>query len=170
MKCPHCGWIADQVVEVCAGCGFSLPQLRVPAHLQLARQNTVNDFAGLFGDAERAQLTQRLHALSERMGGVLVLVTVPSVAPLMPSEYAFWLYHHWQLPPNGLLLLIALGERHIESEVGLAWEPFLGDVETGDALQAALPLFREGRFAEGVLTALNVIERYHQTHQETISP
>ncbi|MCS7065096.1 MAG: TPM domain-containing protein [Fimbriimonadales bacterium] len=160
MKCPRCGWIAEQVVAVCLGCGFSLPQLRVPAHLHLEKQDSVNDFAGLLSESERTRLAEQLHALSEAMGGALVLATVPSVAPLKPSEYAFWLYHFWQLPPNGLLLLVALQERWIESEVGLAWEPFLSDVETGDALQAAIPLLKEGRYAEGLLTALQVIELY----------
>lgn len=95
-----------------------------------------------------------------------MLATVPSVAPLKPSEYAFWLYHFWQLPANGLLMLIALKERRIESEVGLAWEPFLGDVETGEALQAAVPMLKEGRYAEGLLTVLQVIEQHYQARRE----
>ncbi|GBC93777.1 hypothetical protein HRbin15_02279 [bacterium HR15] len=170
MKCPRCGWIAEQVVAVCPGCGFTLPKLHVPAHLRLARQDTVNDFAGLFSESEHTQLAERIHTLSEMMNGPLVLATVHSVAPLKPSEYAFWLYHHWELPPNGLLLLIALKERHIESEVGVAWEPFLSDVETGEALQAALPLLREGRYAEGLLIALQVIEQYYQARREARQP
>jgi uncharacterized membrane protein YgcG len=96
-----------------------------------AAAGAVNDFAKLLSESERAQLTAQLQRLCDEMGGVVVLVTLPRVAPLKPSEYAFWLYHHWQLPPTGLLLLLALKERHIESEVGLAWEPFLSDVETG---------------------------------------
>lgn len=153
-------------MAICPGCGFNLSQVRVPMRLRLEKQDTVNDFAGLLSESERNQLAERLHALSERMGGSLALATVPSVAPLKPSEYAFWLYHYWQLPANGLLLLIALKERRIESEVGLAWETFLGDVETGEALQAAVPLLKEGRFAEGLLIALQMIEQLYQARQE----
>jgi len=166
MKCPRCGWIAEQVVSVCPGCGFTLPRLQVPAHLHLAWQDAVNDFAGLLSESERSQLAERLQTLSETMNGTLVIATVPGVAPLKPSEYAFWLYHHWQLPPNGLLLLIAVKERRIESEVGVAWEPFLSDVETGEALEAAVPLLAAGRYAEGLLTALQVIEQHHKARQE----
>jgi uncharacterized membrane protein YgcG len=166
MKCPRCGWIAEQVVAACPGCGFTLRLLRVPAHLHLQRQGAVNDFAKLLSESERAQLTAQLQRLCDEMGGVVVLVTLPRVAPLKPSEYAFWLYHHWQLPPTGLLLLLALKERHIESEVGLAWEPFLSDVETGEALQAAAPLLKAERYADGLLTALQIIERHYRAHQE----
>ncbi len=166
MKCPRCGWIAEQVVEVCPGCGFTLPRLRVPPHLHLQQQDAVNDFAGLLSESEREQLAERLQQLGTEMGGVLVVVTLPSVAPLKPSEYAFWLYHHWQLPPTGLLLLLALKERRIESEVGLAWEPFLSDVETGEALRAAVPMLQAARYAEGLLTALQIIEQYYHAYQE----
>jgi uncharacterized membrane protein YgcG len=166
MKCPRCGWIAEQVVEVCPGCGFTLRQLIVPSHLHFQRQGVVNDFAALLSESEREQLAERLQQLGEEMGGVLMVVTMPSVAPLKPSEYAFWLYHHWQLPPTGLLLLLALRERRIESEVGIAWEPFLNDVETGEALQAAVPLLQAGRYAEGLLTALEIVERYYLAYQE----
>ncbi len=169
MKCPRCGWIGEQRVDACPGCGFTLLALQVPAHLQLQRQNTVNDFANLLSDSEREQLKERLQQLSETMGGVLVIATVLAVAPLKPGEYAFWLYHHWRLPANGLLLLIALQERWIESEVGLAWEPLLSDVETGEALQAAVPLFKEGRYADGLLNALQVIEQLYRIRQEAIS-
>ncbi len=166
MKCPRCGWIAERVVEVCPGCGFTLPQLRVPSHLHLQQQGAVNDFAGLLSESEREQLAERLQRLGTEMGGVLMVVTLPSVAPLKPSEYAFWLYHHWQLPSTGLLLLLALRERRIESEVGLAWELFLNDVETGEALRAAVPLLQVGRYAEGLLTALQIIEQYYHAYQE----
>lgn len=153
-------------MAACPGCGFTLLKLRVPAHLHLPKQGMVNDYAALLSESEREQLTQRLHTLSEAMGGPLLLATVPSVAPLKPSEYAFWLYQAWQMPPNGLLLLITQKERRIESEVGLAWEPLLSDVETGEALQAAVPLLKEGRYAEGFLLALQVIEQHYQARQE----
>ncbi len=166
MKCPRCGWIAEQVVAVCPGCGFTLPKLHVPVHLHLTRQGVVSDFAGLMSESEREALTHQLQALGEKMGGPIVLATVPSVAPLKPSEYAFWLYHYWQLPPNGLLLLIAVKERRIESEVGLAWEPFLGDVETGSALRTAVPLLAAARYAEGVMSALQVIEQRYLARWE----
>jgi uncharacterized protein len=166
MKCPRCGWIAEQAVEVCSGCGFTLCLLRVPAHLHLQQQGAVNDLAGLLSESERVQLAEQLQQLGAEMGGVLVLVTMPSVAPLKPSEYAFWLYDHWQLPPTGLLLLLALRERRIESEVGIAWEPFLNDVETGEALRAAVPLLKAERYAEGLLTALQIIEQYYRAYQE----
>ena len=49
---------------------------------------------------------------------------------MKPAEHVFWLFNRWNVggPEHaGLLLLLAVAERRIESEV-CHWEPFVSDV------------------------------------------
>lgn len=154
MKCPRCGLVVTDQVPRCRGCGFGLSDLDRRAGPLPERAGLVNDFAELLSSDERAALEEELQRLREALGGEIVVVIVPSAGAVRPAEYAFWLYNRWAVggPGHaGVLLLLALADRRIESEVGYGWEPVLTDAESGAVLdECVVPLLREGRFAEGL--------------------
>jgi len=148
MKCPRCGLAVRDATPECRGCGFTLTALDRKLGLVPARAAPLDDQAGLVSEPGRAALEARLREFNQRVAGELVVVTRRTTAPLRPAEYAFWLFNHWALggpEHRGLVLLLALRERRIESEVGYGWEAVAPDVATGAILdERALPLLRSG--------------------------
>jgi len=154
MKCPRCGLIVTDRVPSCRGCGFNLHDLERQLRQVPSRRGVVNDIAGLLSAKQRASLEDRLDRFQQRLGGELVVVTLPSSKPLKPSEYVFWLFNHWQIGGSahlGLMVLLAEKERRIECEVGYGWESILSDRESGRVLdEYVLPLLKAGKFYEAL--------------------
>jgi len=154
MKCPRCGLIVTDEIPKCKGCGFTIADLGRKMSKVPERRGFVNDFAGLLTEADRSDMEKYLSNLQEDYGAELVLVTVKNTKPLKPSEYTFWLFNRWQVGGEihaGLMLLLALSEKRIESEVGYSLESIVSDIESGDILdEYVVPLLKNGRFADGL--------------------
>lgn len=102
-----------------------------------------------------------LSNLSRKLDGEIVVVLMETSRPVKPSEYVFWLFNRWQVggeAARGLMILISFKERRVESEVGLGWEPFLSDPQSGEVLdQMLVPWLREGRIYEGLRAACDAM-------------
>lgn len=161
MKCPRCGLIVTDQVPQCQGCGFSLRDLDRLLRSVPNRSGFVNDFAGVLSPEEKATLEAYLARFHQSTGGEIVLVTVASTRPVKPSEYVFWLFNRWEVGGAhhaGVMLLLALKERRIESEVGYALEGILSDVESAEVLeQHVVPLLKEGRMGEALRVGVEQI-------------
>lgn len=154
MKCPRCGLIVTDQTPKCQGCGFGIEDMDKRLHRVPQRSGFANDFARLLSDSQTTQLETILKQFQQKTGGELLIVTVPATRPVKPSEYVFWLFNRWQVGGEkhlGLMLLLALKERRIESEVGYSFEHIISDVESGEILDAHVaPLLSEGKFFEGL--------------------
>lgn len=156
MKCPRCGWIADQPVARCPGCDFSLAALDRVLGTPRAGVPALDDEAGVLSPEARERLAARLAVLAAATGGEWIVATRHTTAPVRPAEHAFWLFNHRGPEPlaqRGMLVLLALREQRIETEVGSAWESYAGDLETGQVLDRhILPSLRQ-RDSEAALEA-----------------
>jgi uncharacterized protein len=107
----------------------------------------------------RTALEGRLRALAASTGGEMCVVTRSTTRPVRPAEYAFWLFNRWQLARShhrGLLILLALREQRIETEVGYGWESVASDLETGAVLDVhVVPRLREGDFERALIAAVD---------------
>jgi uncharacterized protein len=116
----------------------------------------VTDMAGVIDEATEARLDGLLRRLQTASGDAVVIATVPSFAPYGSiEEYALRLFETAGIGDkaraNGLLIVLALGERRVRIEVGYGLEEFITDGFAGDTIrQAMLPAFREGQFGEGL--------------------
>jgi uncharacterized protein len=121
----------------------------------------VNDWAGVLCAAEAERITQRCQEVFTNTQAELIVVTVPTTAPIQPAEYVFWLANRWDMggaDNHGLLILLALHERRVESEVGYALEPLLSDAASAQLLEEhVVPCLRAGQHAEGLYQAVNVL-------------
>jgi len=174
MKCPSCGTEISDRVDACPNCTFTLAILDRQLPPPPLRSGYVNDFAGVLSRGEVLRIEQRCYEVLIRAKAELVVVTVPTTAPVKPSEYVFWLANRWDLggPENrGLMILLALEERRVESEVGYSLEPIITDEESLRILQEhVVPFLREGNYAEGLYQAVDVLGQIIEGAQERREP
>jgi len=126
----------------------------------------VNDFAKVIDPASAGELDRRIRALQAASTDVVVVATVPSMAPYATIEdYAAKLYERAGIgtkdKDNGVLIVLAVAERRVRIEVGYGLEEFITDGFSGETIrQEMLPAFRQGQFGAGLLAgATRVIQR-----------
>lgn len=161
MRCPHCDVDINDDHPACPECKFHISDLDGVLGPPPTRAGDVYDGAHVLSPEERARLTERLAQLRGRTGAEVVVVTVPTTAPRKPAEYAFWLFNRWGvggLEHAGILVLLAVAERRIESEVGVALEDAVtDDVSTALLTAHAVPFLRAGHLGEGLYQACDVL-------------
>ena len=148
-------------MSTCPHCALTFTQLDTQIACPPVQTGHVNDLAALLMSADRERLEQRCKNIQRTTNAEFVVVTVRTTAPLKPSEYVFWLANRWDMggPENrGLLVLLALNERRIESEVGYGLERFVSDGESQQILQEhVVPLLQAGQYAEGLYRAVDIL-------------
>jgi len=120
----------------------------------------VNDLAGVFSAAEREALEQRLARFEAETTHQLAVLTVPSLEGEDIESFSLRVAEAWQLGhegrDNGLLLVVAPADRRWRVEVGYGLEGVVPDaVAARIGRERMVPLFREGRMAEGIEAALD---------------
>lgn len=154
LRCNLCGCEFETDGEICPGCHVETEFLKKDVQLPPAR-GAVNDYPGILTEAQVGELSSMVGAFFKQTDVPIVLAIVQNTEPLTPSEYAFLLYNHWGIGKvginRGVLILLCLKERHLESEIGLGLEDILPE-EMGDEIvqNAFLPYFRDGDFFEGL--------------------
>ena len=119
----------------------------------------VNDFANIIDPSEEQQLDQMIRSLQAASGDVVVVATVPTVAPYADiRELAVELFENRgrgigeRGKDNGALILLALKERRVWIEVGYGLEQWITDGFAGETSRDDMvPEFRNGRYGAGLL-------------------
>jgi uncharacterized protein len=161
IRCPHCGTTFTKRMEACPQCDFSLAILDAQMPPPPRQAGPVNDWAGVLTAEDARRLLQKCQAIHQAAQAELSVVTVETTIPLKPAEYVFWLANHWEIGGSenrGLLILLALHERRIESEVGYGLEPLLSDSESELIIQEhVVPYLCAGQYAEGLYQAVHAL-------------
>lgn len=161
IRCPQCYTTFTERMEACPQCGFSLATLDTQMPPPPLQAGPVNDWADVLTAEDAQRLLQKCQAVHQAAQAELSVVTVETTAPLKPAEYVFWLANHWEIGGSenrGLLILLALHERRIESEVGYGLEPLLSDSESELIIQEhVVPYLYAGQYAEGLYQAVNAL-------------
>lgn len=115
----------------------------------------VVDGAQLLSAAERASLDSELAAIEAKSTDQVVVVTVPSLQGYPIEDFGHALGQKWAIgqkgKDNGIIVLVAPGERKVRFEVGRGLEPLLPDGKAGTIIRnTVLPAFRRGDFAGGI--------------------
>jgi uncharacterized protein len=161
MPCPRCHAEVAEDVEACPHCHFALSVLELQLPPPPPQAGHVNDWAGVLSVTVAERIVHRCQEVLARTQAELIVVTVSTTAPVQPAEYIFWLANRWDMggtENRGLLILLALQERRIESEVGYALEPLLSDAVSAQLLEEhVVPLLRTEQYDEGMYQAVNVL-------------
>jgi uncharacterized protein len=122
----------------------------------------VNDFAGVLDARTKSAMETLIAEVDGRTSAELAVVTVDSVGPEGVDAYAMRLFNTWGIgkrsQDNGVLLLVAVGDRDVRIEVGRGLESVIPDAKAGEILdQDVVPRFRDGEMAGGVAAGLAAI-------------
>jgi uncharacterized protein len=142
------------VTLACAAIALACALALVPA--QALAGDYVLDEANIIP----ADVEQRIEALSSAIesatpGAQIAVVTVPSLGGRTIEEYAENRFGTLGIGAkdldNGVLLLVALGERKVRIEVGYGLEGALPDSKAGSIIDSIIiPKFKEGDYAGGI--------------------
>jgi len=118
----------------------------------------VNDFAHVIDAEHKAEIEQRIIALKNATGDVVIVATVDTVAPYADiREYIVKMFENHgrgigeRGKDNGALVLVAIKERRVQIEVGYDLEQFVTDGYSGEVSRMMTTYFAHGDYGGGLL-------------------
>jgi uncharacterized protein len=127
----------------------------------LKAQGYVSDFAGVIDPASKAQLEAYGGIVEQATGAQMALVTLPSLEGEPIEDVANTIFRAWGVGQKGknegILLLLAIGDRKTRLEVGYGLEPILPDGLGGSVLREMRPALREQHYGEAMMAAAQTI-------------
>jgi uncharacterized protein len=143
----------------------------------------VNDFANVIDPASERALESRIRALQAATGDVVVVATIDTFQPYATiEEYATEMFENRGRgigqggKDNGVLVLLAVNDRRVRTEVGYDLEEFIPDGFAGETeREFMLPEFRRGDYGTGLLTGVSrlisrIADRRNVTLQDVPPP
>ncbi len=124
----------------------------------------VVDAGSVFTPDESAQIESAILRLESATGGQMVVTTLPSLEGLSIEDVGIRLGDAWEIgnkgKDDGAILIIVVPERKMRLEVGLGWEGPINDARAGDVIRGLAPFFRENKYADGAVWAVESVQQY----------
>ena len=124
-------------------------------------QGYVSDFAHVIDPASKAQLEAYCAAVQQSTGAQMALVTLPSLEGEPVEDVANTIFHAWGVGAKssneGIMMLLAIGDRRTRLEVGYGLEPILPDGFDGSILREMAPALRQQQYGEAMMAAAQTI-------------
>ncbi len=143
------------MVLISVGIAFSASgQMAVPK-----LTGRVVDSANLLSADDRQQLTAVLQKFEEATKGQMAILIIPKLEKDAIESFSIRVADAWKLGDrdrdDGVLLTISVGDAKTRLEVGQGFEGVITDGRAGDILRELAPYFREKRFKDGLIMAVN---------------
>jgi uncharacterized protein len=127
----------------------------------LKPQGYVSDFARVIDPVSKSQLEAYCGTVERSTGVQMALVTLPSLEGEPIDDVANTIYRAWGVGQKGknegILLLLAIGDRRNRMEVGYGLEPILPDGFVGSVLREMRPALRQQKYGEALMAAAETI-------------
>lgn len=122
----------------------------------------VSDFADFVSPQVETAITRIAQEVKEKTGAEIAVVTVETTSGRDIEEYAVSLFTDWgigeQGKDNGVLLLVAAGDRQMWVKTGYGLEGAIPDAEAHRIYRDVLrPGFRAGRSDQALVTAVDMM-------------
>jgi uncharacterized protein len=146
-----------------------VPAVAVTPPLPARPPGHVVDLAGVLPPEQEGGLEKLLVDLEHKTTAQMVVLTILSLDGEPLNEFSLQTAQNWGIgqkgKDNGLLFLISLHDRKYRFEVGYGLEPVLPDSLLGTLGRRVLvPLFRQGRYGDGITAASAEIIRILGKH------
>jgi len=148
MLCPKCKTSIPEWKKSCQ-CGYKIDFSRVPDPPK--QIGLINDYEAIIGDYV-GKMIQLSSDFEKRSGIEIVVVVIGTTKPLPPENYAFFVFNKWKLGKKkneAILILVALQERRIETEIGFGLEKYIDEPFTEKLLDnIVIPYFKRANTAK----------------------
>lgn len=139
------------VIYTMAGPGTAAARADLPTP-----NGAINDFAEVLSPGEEQTLDRLVTDVEASTTVEIAVATVTSLEGLTIEDYATQLFAAWGIgqsgKDNGVLILVAPGERAMRIEVGYGLEGILPDGLAGQIIRETfLPAFRDGAYGRGIV-------------------
>lgn len=120
-----------------------------------ATYSLVHDYTGTLSAQQRDQLEQKLRVFEDSTSNQILVVLVKTTGDYVIDDYALKLGREWGVGQkdknNGIILLVALGDRKVTIQVGYGLEGALPDIYTKRIRENDInPNFRAGNYYAGL--------------------
>lgn len=128
---------------------------------KLKPQGYVSDFAHVLDEAQRARIEAYSGRVEQLTGVQMAIVTIDTLDGDPIEDVTNSLYRKWGVgkkgKDEGILLLLAVGDRRNRLEVGYGLEPIIPDGFAGSVLREMRPALRQQRYGEALMAAAETI-------------
>lgn len=127
-----------------------------------ALQQRVTDLTGTLQSGQQAELEGRLKALETATGAQVAILLLPSVQPESIEQFGIRLAEAWKLGrkgvDDGLIIIIAKGDRRMRLEVGYGLEGAIPDASAKRIVSEQMaPRFKQGDYFGGLSAAVDQV-------------
>ncbi len=141
--------------------GMAAAAARAVDWKSLRPEGYVSDFAHVIDPADKAQLEAYCAGVERATGAQIALVTVGSLEGEPIEDVANTIFRAWGVGPKGtnegILMLLAVGDRRSRLEVGYGLEPIIPDGLAGSVLREMRPALRQQKYGEAMMAAAQTI-------------
>ena len=125
----------------------------------------VVDMADVLSASEEQRLEAAVLTLEKATGGQMAVLTVPTLGADESLEaYSMRVAEAWRIGrkgrDNGAILLVVTQDRLMRLEIGYGWEGSVNDARAGDIIRRMTTFFRQNRFADGMVFAVQQMQTY----------
>jgi uncharacterized protein len=130
------------------------------------RSNTlVTDYTNTLSSEQKSSLETKLVAFDDSTSTQIAVVILKSVGDYEIADYGVQLGRKWGIGSkdknNGILVLVALGDRKITIQTGYGAEGALPDVIAKEIIENDIkPYFKTGNYYEGLNAGTNSLMKY----------
>ncbi|KIO76911.1 beta-propeller domains of methanol dehydrogenase [Pedobacter lusitanus] len=141
-----------------------------------AKPNTlVNDYTGTLSEAQKQQLEDKLVAFDDSTSTQIAIAIVKSVGEYDINEYTLGLGRSWGVGgkknSNGVMIVVALGDRKIAMQTGYGVEGVLPDIITKRIIENEIkPEFKAGNYYGGLDAGTTAIIKYTKGEYKNDNP
>jgi uncharacterized protein len=130
----------------------------------------ITDLAGVIDAATEAELDRRLDQIEQQTSSEIAVATIASLEGNSVEDYANRLFKEWGVgqakQDNGVLVLIAVGDREMRIEVGYGLEGVLPDGLAGEIIRDDFtPRFKENDYSGGIRAGVTRVADIVEKHQ-----
>jgi uncharacterized protein len=135
----------------------------------------VNDYTGTLSATQKQQLESKLVAFDDSTSNQVAIAVIKSVGEYDINEYALGLGRSWGVggakKNNGVMIVVALGDRKISIQTGYGLEGALPDIITKRIIENEIkPYFKTGDYYGGLDAGTTAIIKYTKGEYKNDNP
>jgi uncharacterized protein len=135
----------------------------------------VNDYTGTLSFAQVQQLEQKLVAFDDSTSTQIAIAILKSVGDYDINEYTLELGRKWKVggakKNNGIMIVVALGDRKISIQTGYGLEGVLPDVYAKRIIENEIkPYFKSANYYGGLAAGTDAIIKYTKGEYKSDPP